>query len=203
MTMDKHTLSKYYPEGKTMEERLFELGAKLTRTSLSTWLTYLACSIFFITLGAMITAIAVEEGEEGLLVFGILFDSVAGVLIYVGIYGICRYNHGLHCLERAELLYNTRLAGKGETPVEAPTQPSTSAPKKTAPKPAKTAEESADKPSEEAPVSTDSVLFGSLTFSVQEKAVTSNDVWICPECCREMPTEKTVCKCGCPKPAEL
>ena len=98
----------YYPEGITMEERLFDEGERCTRIPPATWIKVLLIG-FGIAVFAGIIAAAIGEvnGFCGILL------AVGVLAIAAGSYGIGRYNYGLHCLERAELLYNTRLASQG------------------------------------------------------------------------------------------
>lgn len=112
--MDKKHLEAYYPEGITMEDRLFKLGGRLTSSGIGTWPAMIAIGIVVALIGLVISS----NAEIGMVVFGI-----GDLLAAIGIFGISRYNYGLRCLERAELLYNTRCAFGQKPEVEESKKP--------------------------------------------------------------------------------
>ena len=104
--MKRSYLTTYYPNGISMEDRLFTAGERNTRIPMGIWLSVLGVGIAVAVLGLLV---AFEEEDIGFFLFGLGDLAVA-----VGITGVGIYAAGLHCLERAELLYNTRMAGKVE-----------------------------------------------------------------------------------------
>lgn len=104
--MEKKYLDKYYPTPMSMEERLFEVGRNRTGVKFSTWVKTLVAGLIVSLFGYLLIGADSDTYEFGMFVFGI------GDLIFViGAIGIAIYCAGLRCLERAELLYNTRCAG--------------------------------------------------------------------------------------------
>ena len=107
--MKKSYLDSYYPDGISAEQRLFNAGARCTRVSLPTWLKTIGIGIAISIFGLIISSIDYELFEFGMVVF-----YAGDLAVTIGIIGLFVYLTGLHYLERAELLYNTRLAGKEE-----------------------------------------------------------------------------------------
>ena len=112
--MKKSYLDAYYPDGISMENRLFVTGGRNTRIPMKTWLIVLGIGIAVAALGLVI---AFEED------FGYVLFTLGDVAVTIGAVGVGIYCAGLHCLERAELLYITRVAGKEEEE-EMPAAPS-------------------------------------------------------------------------------
>ena len=107
--MKRSYLVSYYPDGISMEDRLFTAGERNTRIPLGTWVAVLVVGVVVAVIGMLI---AMEED------FGYFFFSLGDLAITVGAVGMGVYFSGLRCLERAELLYNTRVAGKEEEEAE-------------------------------------------------------------------------------------
>ena len=103
--MDGRYLGSYYPDGRSMEQRLFEAGRRRTKIAPWKWLCALLLGAFFSLIGFLIAI----EAFEG---FGAFLCLISGFVALVALTGIFWYLSGLRLLERAELLYNTRLAGK-------------------------------------------------------------------------------------------
>ena len=110
--MTKAYIDAFYHEGITMEERLFLLGEKNTRISVTTWLGVLIAGIFLEILGYFMVFSFIGDAGE---VIGWILAVPGSIMFLVSIYFLWSYLFGLRCLERAELLYNTRLAGKEES----------------------------------------------------------------------------------------
>ena len=103
--MDKQHLNAYYPTNETMEDRYFRIAQSRQRIPLKRWVTVAIVS--FIT-SLFFLAIANISEEEALtipffLCFLVLIICIAGISVYLS---------GFHFLEKAELLYNTRVAGQ-------------------------------------------------------------------------------------------
>ena len=113
--MKKSYLDRFYPDGMSAELRLFNAGARCTRVSLASWRTTIIIGVIISVIGLIVSAVDYELMGFGMFLFG------AGDLIAsIGIIGLVVYFNGLRYLERAELLYNTRLAGREEEDVAAP-----------------------------------------------------------------------------------
>lgn len=105
--MEKKYIDKYYPSGITMEDRLFEIGRKNTQLKSGTFLKNLIAGVLISVLGIIFMSADADAYEVGVFLFG-----VGDLLVIIGLAGISIYSYGLRCLERAELLYNTRCAGR-------------------------------------------------------------------------------------------
>ena len=118
--MDRNYVAKYYPTIETMEQRLFRLGANYTRVPLPTFFAMLVIGIVMGFLGIIIAFVDYEFYEFGMFIF-----AVADLIFAIGLFGVGLYFAGLRCLERAELLYNTRIAGEAllVDPSKAPAAP--------------------------------------------------------------------------------
>ena len=103
--MKRSYLVTYYPDGISMEDRLFDAGERKTRIPMGIWLMVLGIGVAVAVLGILI---AMEAD------FGYFLFTLGDIATVVGATGVGVYLSGLHCLERAELLYNTRMAGKEE-----------------------------------------------------------------------------------------
>lgn len=112
--MKKSYLDAYYPDGMSAEDRLFRDGNRMTKTPLRTWLNTLLIGVVVSVLGFILMVSDSDASGFGVIAFGI-----GDLVLLVGIWGISMYYSGLRALERAELLYNTRLAGR-EDPEEEP-----------------------------------------------------------------------------------
>ena len=103
--MDNQHLNAYYPDRETMEDRYFRIAQSRQRITLQTWLIAAGISfgaaLFFLMIG-LITEAAF---------FAFLFYAATLALV-ICITGVSIYFSGYHFLEKAELLYNTRMAGK-------------------------------------------------------------------------------------------
>lgn len=111
--MNKTYLRTYYPEEISAEDRLFQAGKECTSVPVATWV-----KLMLVGLGIGLFGMLVGLADYDAAVFGGILGSAGGLLFMAGIYGIARFNTGLHYLERAELLYNTRVAGREEEEVE-------------------------------------------------------------------------------------
>ena len=111
--MDNNHLKLYYPDGISMEQRLFELGGRLTRSGIGSWIPNIALGIVLAVLGVLIITASYDGVVIGSIVFGL-----GDLLVLIGIFGISRFIYGLRCLERAELLYNTRCTSGQKSAVE-------------------------------------------------------------------------------------
>ena len=100
----RHT---YYPNGITAEERLFVAGQKCTQTPIDTWIKTALIGFCISLLGAIFASLDYDAMTFGMVVF-----SIGDLVLLIGLVGIGVYFRGLHYLERAELLYNTRRASK-------------------------------------------------------------------------------------------
>ena len=103
--MDKHHLNNYYPDGISMEDRLFEMGAARTNINLG---ASVLISLVGLLLGGLGALVAIDNTSAGVVMM-----SLGGLGVIVGIFLISLYNSGFKCLMQAELLYNTRMAGMG------------------------------------------------------------------------------------------
>ena len=103
--MDNQHLNAYYPDRETMEDRYFSIAQSRQRITLQTWLIAAGISfgaaLFFLMIGSITEA----------AFFTFLF-SAATLALVICIVGVSIYFSGYHFLEKAELLYNTRMAGK-------------------------------------------------------------------------------------------
>ena len=128
--MTREFLLRKSPDGLTAEERLFNVGSH--------------CAKLNTTVTGTLIGIGLSSALFGLFIFGMDTDFfeiacvswvLGGLLFSIGMFLFSIYLYGLHCLERAELLYNTRLAyeylahtttnapiQKSEQPVPQPTQ---------------------------------------------------------------------------------
>ena len=104
--MSREFLLSKSPDGLTAEERLFEKATRLTRTPLFTWVATIVGGIVMIVLGMIICLL----DDDIFYLLGGLLAFLGGLAILIGGYGIAAYNLGLSLFEKAELLYNTRLA---------------------------------------------------------------------------------------------
>jgi hypothetical protein len=118
--MDRNYVAKYYPTIETMEQRNFRVGANLTRVPLPTFFVMLAVGFGLGLLGLLISFVDYEFFEFGMFIF-----AVGDLFFAIGLGGIGLYFAGLRYLERAELLYNTRIAGEAllVDPSRAPAAP--------------------------------------------------------------------------------
>lgn len=105
--MESKYRNTYYPDGITAEERLFSAGQRCTQTPVSTWVKTALVGICIALLGAIFASSSNEA-----LTFGMVVFSIGDLIVFIGLVGIGVYFRGLHYLERAELLYNTRRASK-------------------------------------------------------------------------------------------
>ena len=105
--MENKYRNTYYPDGITAEERLFVAGQKCTQTPIDTWIKTALVGFCISLLGAIIASLSNEALDFGMIVF-----SIGDLVLLIGLVGIGVYFRGLHYLERAELLYNTRRASK-------------------------------------------------------------------------------------------
>lgn len=105
--MEKKYLKEFYPEGISMEEYYFLKGQQCTQTSLGSWIAMIIIG-FFVSLFGALFLIATYDA----VILGAIVTSVGGLMMLIGSIGIAVYNYGLKCLFHAELLYNTRCAGK-------------------------------------------------------------------------------------------
>ena len=103
--MDKQHLNAYYPNRETMEERYFRIAQSRQRIPLKTWATVAASS--FIPSFFFLVVANVSEAE----VFAVFF-FLCFIVFAISMAGVSVYLSGFHFLEKAELLYNTRVAGK-------------------------------------------------------------------------------------------
>ena len=102
--MSREYLLSKSPDGLTAEERLFKAGQKLTKNGVAG--VPLVVTGFIIAIsGALLVGI-----DSDLIELASVFWVIGGLFLLHGQYLIWRYYHGLHCLERAELLHNTRMA---------------------------------------------------------------------------------------------
>jgi hypothetical protein len=103
LKMQKDYREKYYHGKETIEEMLFRKGEILTKIDISK-----ACAILMVGLLFGVVSIAIiSEGElEG---FGIFIAILSSITFLIGIIALTLYPIGLNMLERAELLYNTRV----------------------------------------------------------------------------------------------
>lgn len=107
--MEKRYLENYYPQGISMEERLFEIGANNTRIPPSSWIAAIAAGTGIAFVGVLIASFSYSATA-----FGVGLLCIGGLVVLIGTFGLSAYYNGLRCLERAELLYNTRVAGRNE-----------------------------------------------------------------------------------------
>ena len=105
--MENKYRNTYYPDGITAEERLFVAGQKCTQTPIDTWIKTALVGFCISLLGAIIASLDYDAMTFGMVVF-----SIGDLVLLIGLVGIGVYFRGLHYLERAELLYNTRRASK-------------------------------------------------------------------------------------------
>ncbi len=123
--MDNQHLNAYYPNRETMEDRYFRIAQSRQRIPLKTWATTAASSLipsfFFLVIAN------VSETE----VFAVFF-FLCFIVFAISMVGVSVCLSGFHFLEKAELLYNTRMAGK--EPVEKKESKPANSPKKMAKK---------------------------------------------------------------------
>lgn len=105
--MENKYRNTYYPDGITAEERLFVAGQKCTQTPIDIWIKTALIGFCISLLGAIIASLDYDAMTFGMVVF-----SIGDLVLLIGLVGIGVYFRGLHYLERAELLYNTRRASK-------------------------------------------------------------------------------------------
>lgn len=103
--MDKQHLNTYYPTNETMEDRYFRIAQSRQRIPLRKWIV---AAITSLVLGLFFGVIYSISEEEAVTVFCLLYS----VAFAISMAGISVYLSGFHFLEKAELLYNTRVAGQ-------------------------------------------------------------------------------------------
>ena len=104
--MNKTYLNEYYPHGISMEQRYFELGKSCTKIVLRDWIKLIVlCAIV-----ALIGYFCFTFGQEPW--FGHILFVIGAIGTLIGLIGIGVYCACLRYLARAELLYNTRVAGQ-------------------------------------------------------------------------------------------
>lgn len=173
--MDRQHLDSFYPDHVSMENRLFAEGRNLTKVSPRKWSILILASI-------PLNLIGFSDPEE--LWF---FLVLGGLMTFIGFLGIACYYAGLHSLERAELLYNTRMAGEyvmhrtsaaPKSPATPAPAPAPTTPKAAAPKPA---------PKTAAP-------------QVPVASQDSDESWTCSACKTKNLSSRTTCwSCNAPK----
>ena len=117
--MSREFLLSKSPDGLTAEERLFKKATRLTQTPLFTWVATIVGGIVMIVLGMVVCLL----DEDIFYAFGGFLAFLGGLAILIGSYGIAAYNLGLSLFEKAELLYNTRLAYEYQARIFAAQQP--------------------------------------------------------------------------------
>jgi len=100
--MKKRFLRTCSPDGLTAEERLFRDGMRYTKIKLYVWALVLVIGGCLVVMGWYFA----DDIEKVILALRLrIVGSLVALLAFAG---IALYNSGLRCLEKAELLYNTR-----------------------------------------------------------------------------------------------
>lgn len=107
--MKQNYLDAYYPDGISMEDRLFNEGARRTEIPINTWVTTLVVGFAMALFGLILFITSYDLYEFGMILF-----CLGDLVLIAGACGVGFYYSGFRYLERAELLYNTRVAGREE-----------------------------------------------------------------------------------------
>ena len=104
--MDPKYREEFYHNRDTREEALFIKARKLTKSTPGVGITMMIIAIALAVLSSFLLS------DDEFLEFVLIMYCVSSLLLIIGLIIIYRYIIGIHCLEKAELLYNTRIAAE-------------------------------------------------------------------------------------------